>query len=112
MPKLRKDISKDSLIALIKEYPHEHIKTLSARIGLSKNGFHYHLKKHGILRSNHYFNHNFFATIDSEEKAYWLGFLMADGYICDSSKGQMKLIVNLGKKDYNHLNKWHKTISS
>lgn len=29
----------------------------------------------------YYFNNLYFDSIDSEEKAYWLGFFYADGYI-------------------------------
>lgn len=32
------------------------------------------------------FNENYFEKINSEDKAYWLGFLYADGFIIDSSK--------------------------
>lgn len=31
----------------------------------------------------HFFDQTFFDTIDTEEKAYWLGFLYADGANCD-----------------------------
>lgn len=33
----------------------------------------------------HQFNHNYFKTIDTEEKAYILGFLYADGYNSDKT---------------------------
>lgn len=45
---------------------------------------------------------NVFDKIDTEEKAYWLGFLFADGNI---SKYGNKLEVNLSSKDYSHLEK-------
>ena len=42
-----------------------------------------------------------FQKIDSEEKAYWLGFLSADGTI---HKGQVKICPQ--QKDYHHLEKF------
>lgn len=51
------------------------------------------------------FNENIFDVIDSEEKAYWLGFLFADGYI-SSSKNTIEL--SLALKDKEHLEKFAK----
>ena len=51
-------------------------------------------------------NHNFFHDIDSEPKAYWLGFLMADGCVHDTmKKGCLQLSVHLASKDLGHLEK-------
>lgn len=33
------------------------------------------------LARKYYVNNNYFATIDTEDKAYWLGFMYADGHI-------------------------------
>lgn len=44
-----------------------------------------------------------FETIDNEEKAYWLGFLYADGSIVKEDK-QLQLQLKLG--DYNHIVKF------
>ncbi len=45
-----------------------------------------------------------FETIDSEEKAYWLGFITADG--CLIKRGKCKLFtICLSKVDETHLNK-------
>ena len=30
----------------------------------------------------HHFDEHYFETIDTEDKAYWLGFLYADGNVC------------------------------
>lgn len=49
---------------------------------------------------------NKFNIIDSEEKAYWLGFLAADGNL---SKKQLTLL--LAEKDKNHLLKFKKFIN-
>lgn len=40
---------------------------------------------------------NYFEVIDTEEKAYWLGFIYADGCISNDSKQQ--LIIELCKQD-------------
>ena len=45
-------------------------------------------------------NENAFSVINTEEKAYWLGFIMADGY----NSGD-HLQVTISQNDYNHLKK-------
>ena len=34
----------------------------------------------------YYFDNNIFSKIDTAEKAYWIGFLYADGYVCSKRK--------------------------
>lgn len=49
------------------------------------------LRKRGIpsrlLSKRPKFNENIFENIDNQEKAYWLGFLMADGYVTKNRLG-------------------------
>lgn len=45
---------------------------------------------------------NVFEVINTEEKAYWLGFLYADGYVSDSKND---IEIGLAEKDLEHLNK-------
>ena len=44
-------------------------------------------------------NENYFDIIDSEQKAYWLGFLIADGCIGKSAGTRRSLHLYLAKKD-------------
>lgn len=46
----------------------------------------------------------FFASIDTPEKAYWLGFIAADGYVKRHSGGGLVLQIKLSRKDESHLN--------
>lgn len=57
-------------------------------------------------------NYDYFSVIDTEEKAYWLGFIMADG--CVSQKGDNNYItkISLSSKDSNHIYKFLKSIES
>lgn len=62
------------------------------------------------------YNLNYFEKIDSEDKAYWLGFLYADGsinrfYAGDKLKS-MTLEVGLSAKDRSHLEKFKKSLES
>lgn len=47
------------------------------------------------------FNEHFFHTIDTEIKAYWLGFITADGNLRTHPSFLMR--INLARKDYDHL---------
>lgn len=49
------------------------------------------------------FNRNAFDKIETEADAYWLGFILADGYI---NEDRQFLKIKLGKKDKNHLLKF------
>lgn len=58
-------------------------------------------------RKKYFFNERYFADIDSPDKAYWLGFLTADGYI-NNRRNTLK--IHLGEKDIEHLKKFRKAI--
>ena len=62
------------------------------------------------LRDSHLIysvNESYFYKIDTEEKAYWLGFIYADGYITGN-----KLGISLANIDKTHLEKFKKCIDS
>lgn len=52
----------------------------------------------------------YFETIDREEKAYWLGFLAADGCVMDGR--QKRVILKLSDTDKDHLCKFRDAIRS
>ena len=71
------------------------------------------LKESGVDVTNRrfYVNKNYFDIIDSEEKAYWLGFLFADGYIRERKSGK-SLEVKLSQNDEEHLILFRNSVNS
>lgn len=69
-----------------------------------------HIQPRGITKGKSKYNHNTeaFKVIDTEEKAYWLGFLYADGSVY-KSRGTLEL--SLGAKDVHHLERFKDFIS-
>lgn len=73
---------------------------------LIKNDIPYNISPKMMLK----FNENVFDVIDTEEKAYWLGFIYADGYIQytpDDKKQEYDFELSLGLKDFEHLVKFN-----
>lgn len=60
----------------------------------------------GKHRLRYPFNEKFFERIDTEEKAYWLGFIAADGCVYAREKGEPGLRITLQKSDASHLQKF------
>lgn len=56
-----------------------HISDVSIKKYLTENGV--KIRSHRESRFKYPFNEYYFDNIDTEEKAYWLGFLYADGFI-------------------------------
>lgn len=104
--------SEDQMKYIISEYKKG--KTLSAlgrEFGVSYSTIRNLLKRKGIKTEGN--KHNFprdefyFSNIDSKEKAYWLGFLYADGCVHSNSNE-----ISITSKDRDHLEKFRKAIKS
>lgn len=57
-------------------------------------------------------NEDFFDKIDTEEKAYWLGFIAADGCVYCAKNVCKRLIIALNRGDRGHLQKFLDAIES
>lgn len=65
-------------------------------------------RAHKLGLKYHVYNENYFEIIDTEEKAYWLGFLYADGYVTSGNRWGVDLAII----DYNHLVKLNESLGS
>ncbi|MDA1616399.1 hypothetical protein PDK03_07280 [Bacillus cereus group sp. TH204-1LC] len=57
-------------------------------------------------------NPNYFESIDSEDKAYFLGFIAADGALVDNGQGVMVLTISIKKDDRVILDKLKECLES
>lgn len=115
-------ISKDEIKRIYyEEYLFGHSAIyLSEKYGLSDHYLYRWFNKLGLpLRSNkvnskkYNFNENYFQNIDTKDKAYWLGFIYADGYITQKRKHTSKSLgVAICVNDKNHLHKLNKCLES
>lgn len=63
------------------------------------------------LKKGFEYDRHFFSQIDTEEKAYWLGFIWADGCVSINDKTNSgDISIELQVSDKNHLKKFNKSL--
>lgn len=67
-------------------------------------------RSHQIANKKYNVNSSYFKDINTEEKAYWLGFLYADGYVRLRRSGELRL--KLKQTDKKHIELFKKCIES
>ncbi len=89
---------------ILKNKQGKSISKLAEEYGYSRGSITTIIKNAGVEIVNNQniarMNENIFEEIDTEEKAYWLGFIYADGYVTGSTFG-----VGLKESDRGHLDK-------
>lgn len=98
------------------------IKLIAKKYALSSGQLSNYLKRYLNVtieprRSNGNINDKIFDKIDSEEKAYWLGFIYADGYVDSAPLNQKRqnnygIELSLALKDLEHVEKFKSFICS
>lgn len=88
----------------------QNLDKVASELNVSRDFVRTHLKRQGVnivnLQNIVNLDETVFEKIDSEEKAYWLGFLMADGNISNKNlSNRNRVEVTLAEKDKNHLEK-------
>lgn len=87
-------------------------KSLADSFGVTQKVIDRFLKEKEVpLRNDtrkHFFNEEIFKSIDTAEKAYWIGFITADGYV-NEDRGFLR--IKLGYVDYDHLAKFARFMS-
>lgn len=89
------------------------LKSIRKETGYSEETIKNYLKEKGLWTGHRgmpkYFDEFFFDDINTEEKAYWLGFIYADGYLTQSGNA---VGIELKSTDRNHLEKFKKSLKA
>ena len=113
----RIEFSKEQIADICKKYLEERIsmKKISEDYGVSRGTITRVLKENGveIRKDNHVYKADYrkFENIDTPEKAYWLGFIAADGCVF-TRKENATIKIAIHQKDREHLEKFQKFMNS
>ena len=102
-----KQWTEDDVQYIKENYQNKTYAEIGAFLGRSEGSIRLKIHHLGLKKSVYHCNYDFFDNIDNEEKAYWLGFIFADGNI---NKALSTLTINLQGNDKNHLVKFNKSI--
>lgn len=98
---------------------HEHVtlqkpmRVIAEENGIPRKTIEYWMKtKHKIATprdvrysgvTKYHLDHEFFSSIETEEQAYWLGFIVADGSVIEEECQTKRLVIILKAEDKPHL---------
>ena len=118
----KKEFTEEEVNKMINLYhnPTMSLQKIGENFGVSRNVIKRVLVEQNVYNPNrkarkYYFNENFFEVINTEEKAYWLGFIAADGCIVPPRVGTTSgacLKIRLHPKDREHLEKFILALNS
>ena len=103
---MSKQWNKEEIKFLKDNYKDMSYKEIAIKLNRTENAIKVKTNKLGLIKSKYIYNKDYFKVIDSEEKAYWLGFIYADGYVCANDTGS-ELGIELQVGDIEHLKKFN-----
>lgn len=112
----KSEVNQIEVLSLFKK--HKSTLKVADLLNIKRYQVHWVLKKNGIRSSieeghrKYTANYNYFQKIDTEEKAYWLGFLYADGCVTSVSKNSKRLTLALKSDDVEHVISFKKALQS
>lgn len=101
----------DEIDFLKENYKTMTYKQLSENLNRTKAAIDLKINRLGLKKDKYTYNHDYFSAIDSEDKAYWLGFILADGSVFRGKNNSCELSIKLNLGDIEHLKKFNKCIN-
>lgn len=105
--------NKRDLSYLKENYATHSLSELATYFGRSEKSVQVKASRIGIAKRLHSQDDTYFDCIDSHGKAYWLGFIAADGYVIDSPEQRnYELGIELAASEHLHLAKFLNAVHS
>lgn len=104
--------TEDEISYLIEHHKTKTYREICEALGRSECAVSIKINKLGLKKDKYSYNHDYFENIDTPEKAYWLGFIYADGNVReDTVRHGYAVSIGLQKSDYKHLKKFNKALN-
>lgn len=108
---MSKQWTNDEINFLKENYKTMTYKQLSEKLDRTKTAIDLKINRLGLKKDKYIYNHDYFEYIDTPDKAYWLGFIYADGGIFVNEKmNSCELSIKLQASDCNHLRKFNQAL--
>ncbi len=109
---MSKKWTNDEINFLKENYKTMTYKELADNLNRSKSAVDLKINRLGLKKDKYTYNHNYFENINTPEKAYWLGFIYADGGVYINSKtNSCELSIKLQASDHGHLRKFNRALN-
>jgi len=104
----KKEWSQDELVFMRDNYKIKTNQEIAVILDRTKKSIQIKAIKMGLKKpEKRFYDETAFEEINTEEKAYWLGFILADGCVnCDYLSHNYELSIELKESDNNHLKKF------
>lgn len=107
----KKEWSKEEIDYILQNYENMSWQEIAKVLNRTPNSVQMKVKRLGLKKYPYYCDKDFFHNIDTEEKAYWLGFIVADGWVKCYKNNSGELGIELKLSDIEHLRKFNKSIN-
>lgn len=108
---MSKQWTNEEIIFLKENYKTMTYKQLSEKLDRTKAAIDLKINRLGLKKDKYTYNHDYFENIDNSQKAYWLGFIYADGGVFVNPKtNSCELSIKLQASDHNHLRKFNQAL--
>lgn len=109
---MSKQWTDDEILFLKENYKIMTYKQLSEKLDRTKTAIDLKINRLGLKKDKYTYNHNYFENIDTPDKAYWLGFIYADGGVSINKKtNSCELSIKLQASDCEHLRKFNQALN-